>query len=179
MSFTSFAFLIFVGVVVLVYYLVPLKYRWIVLLAGSYFYYLQASAKSFVFILFTTIVTFYSAKYMGRADDEHKKYLAEHKEELTRDEKKARKEALGKRKKRVLALALILDFGILACLKYFRYYLGALGVGMFSGSVQCAKMISSVSVRIREGLAWNTGWPVSSPSTAMEIRLGISPSHPA
>ncbi len=134
MSFTSFAFLIFVGVVVLVYYLVPLKYRWIVLLAGSYFYYLQASAKSFVFILFTTIVTFYSAKYMGRADDEHKKYLAEHKEELTRDEKKARKEALGKRKKRVLALALILDFGILACLKYFRYYLGALGVGMFSGS---------------------------------------------
>ena len=51
MSFTSFAFLVFVAIVVLAYYITPAKYRWIVLLLASYGYYLQASPKSFIFIL--------------------------------------------------------------------------------------------------------------------------------
>ena len=134
MSFTSFAFLIFVGVVVLAYYLTPKKYRWVTLLAASYFYYLNASAKSFVFILFTTIVTFYAARYIDKADTAQKEYIAAHKAELSREEKKAYKESVGKKKKRILTLALVLDFGILVCLKYFRYYLGALGVEMFAGT---------------------------------------------
>jgi len=133
MSFTSFAFLIFVGVVVLIYYLTPIKYRWVTLLVASYFYYLQASARTFVFILFTTVLTFYAARYMNKADDEHKAYLAENREALSREEKKALKEKVGKKKKRMLTFALIIVFGILACLKYFRYYIEALGFDLFEG----------------------------------------------
>ncbi len=133
MSFTSFAFLIFVGAVVLVYYLAPLKYRWIVLLAASYFYYLQASARSFVFILLTTVVTFYGAFFIHRIDQKNKQFLAENKKTLSRDEKKALKEAAGKSKRRILTGVLILDFGVLICLKYFRYYFEMLGLDLFSG----------------------------------------------
>ena len=68
MAFTSLAFLIFVAAVVIVYYLTPVRYKWIVLLLASYGYYLQASAKSFAFILVTTVVTFYGAKYIDRED---------------------------------------------------------------------------------------------------------------
>ena len=135
MSFTSLAFLVFVAAVVLIYYAVPLRYRWVVLLAGSYFYYLNASAKSFAFILLTTVVTFYGAIYIDKEDKLQKQYLAEHKAELTREEKKACKEAYGKKKKRVLTAVLVLDFGILAVLKYFRYYLEVIGIGLFKGDV--------------------------------------------
>lgn len=135
MAFTSFAFLIFVAAVVIVYYLTPAKYRWVVLLLASYGYYLQASAKSFAFILTTTVVTFYGAQYIDRVDKAQKKYVAENKAELTREERKASKEAAGKKKKRALTLVLLIDFGILIVLKYFRYYLEVLGIGLFKGDI--------------------------------------------
>ena len=132
MSFTSFAFLIFVGAVVIVYYLTPEKYRWITLLVASYAYYLEASAKSFVFILLTTLVTFYGARFIDKTENTLRLFLAENKGSLSREEKKAHKEAAGKKKKRILTLVLILDFGVLVCLKYFRYYIEALGFDAFS-----------------------------------------------
>ncbi|MBR0469111.1 MAG: MBOAT family protein [Mogibacterium sp.] len=135
MSFTSFAFLIFVGVLVLIYYATPARYRWVVLLLASYGYYLQASAKSFAFILLTTVVTFYGALFIDKENSAQKAYLAENKATLSRDEKKAYKEAVAKRKKRILVLVLVIDFGILILLKYFRYYLDVLGIGLFKGDV--------------------------------------------
>ena len=135
MAFTSLAFLIFVAAVVVVYYLTPSRYRWIVLLLASYGYYLQASAKSFAFIVTTTVVTFYTAKFIDRENKAQKAYLAENRDVLSRDEKKAYKETVAKRKKRMLILGLVIDFGILILLKYFRYYLDVLGVGLFKGDV--------------------------------------------
>lgn len=135
MAFTSFAFLVFVAAVVSAYYVTPARYRWIVLLIASYGYYLQASAKSFVFILITTVVTFYGAKFIDGENRRQKAYLAENRDALSRDEKKAYKEAVAKRKKRILILVLVIDFGILILLKYFRYYLDVLGVSLFKGDV--------------------------------------------
>ena len=135
MAFTSFAFLVFVCVVVAFYYIVPKDYRWVVLLLASYFYYLEASSKSFVFILFTTIITFYGAKAIGREEAEYKAYISENKAGMSRDERKAYKESVGKKKKRILTIVLVLDFGILILLKYFRYYLSALGIELFNGGV--------------------------------------------
>ena len=135
MAFTSFAFLLFVAAVTIIYYLAPKDYRWIVLLLASYGYYLQASPKSFAFIVTTTIVTFYGAIFIDKFDKEQKAYIAEHKAELSRDERKAVKEAANKKKKRVLAVVLIFVFGILAVLKYFRYYLEVVGINLFKGDI--------------------------------------------
>ena len=135
MAFTSLAFLIFVAAVVIIYYVTPAAYRWIVLLIASYGYYLQASPKSFAFIITTTVVAFYGALYINKVDKEQKQFVAEHKAELTREERKASKEAAAKKKKRALTLVLIIDFGILIVLKYFRYYLEVLGIGLFKGDV--------------------------------------------
>lgn len=46
MTFISFSFYIFLSIVVLAYYLVPQKVRWITLLAGSLFFYFYVSAYS-------------------------------------------------------------------------------------------------------------------------------------
>ena len=135
MAFTSFNFLVFVAAVVIAYYVTPKQYRWIVLLLASYYYYLDASAKSFVFIVTTTVVTFYGALYIDKEDKKQKQYIAEHRAEMTREERKAYKESAGKTKKRALALVLIIDFGILILLKYFRYYFEVLGINLFKGDI--------------------------------------------
>ena len=66
MAFTSFYFLVFVLIVVFVYYVIPKAARWTVLLAASYVFYLISSPKTFVFVLFTTVITFLGGRYIGR-----------------------------------------------------------------------------------------------------------------
>ena len=56
MSYTSYFYLLFfLGVLVALYYLMPLKKRWFVLLGCSYFLYRIASGKLIVFQLITTV----------------------------------------------------------------------------------------------------------------------------
>lgn len=128
MTFTSLYFLIFAIAVVCMYYLIPLRFRWAWLLTASYAFYLLSSPKTFLFVLFTTAVTFLGGLYIGKCNREHRDYLEQHKAELSREDKKTLKAQSQKRKRRMVALILVLDFGILAVLKYFRYYLQAMGV---------------------------------------------------
>lgn len=135
MAFTSFKFLVFALLTVSAYYSIPIKGRWLMLLFASYYFYIVSSPKTFVFILFTTMITFLCGKCIGRCNEEHKAFLTKHKAAMSRDEKKAAKAKNQSRKKKYVALALILDFGVLAVLKYFRYYLVAIGTGVDLGEV--------------------------------------------
>lgn len=135
MAFTSFDFLIFALLTLTAYYAIPIKGRWLVLLFASYSFYIISSPKTFVFILFTTLVTFFCGRCIGKCNEEHKAYLAKRKADISRDEKKAAKAKNQSRKKKYVALALVLDFGVLAVLKYFRYYLAELGAGFDLGEV--------------------------------------------
>ena len=123
MAFTSFNFLVFVAVIVAAYYLTPIKGRWMTLLAASYAFYLISSPKTFIFVIFTTVITFFGGRYIGQQNDEQKAYLAEHKDEMSRDDKKALKAEVQKRKRKMVALILIANFGVLAILKYFKTYI--------------------------------------------------------
>ena len=128
MAFTSLNFLIFALATVLLYYIIPVNYRWVVLLAASYVFYLISSPKTFVFVLLTTVITYLGGLYIGSCNAKHKIYMDQHKAEMSREEKKAAKAASQSKKRKMVALILILDFGVLAVLKYFRYYLQAAGI---------------------------------------------------
>ena len=127
MSYTSFNFLLFVIAAILVYFLFPWKkFRWVVLLIASYVFYLFAGYKYVGFILFTTLCTYFVAIGIEKIAINSKKYITEHKADLSRDEKKKLKEKAKNRKKLLLALALIVNFGILAFLKYFNFFSGSI-----------------------------------------------------
>ncbi len=128
MAFTSLNFLLFAAICVAVYYLVPVRYRWVELLFASYAFYLLSSPRTFVFVLLTTAITFAGGLYIGRCNEKHREYMELHKADMSREEKKAVKAASQSRKRKMVALILILDFGVLAVLKYFRYYLHAAGL---------------------------------------------------
>lgn len=116
MIFNSLSFLIFFPLVVLVYFIIPKKIRYIWLLAASYYFYMNWNAKYALLIAFSTVVTWLSGILIGNCQDD----------------------AQGIRKKKlVVAASFIVNLSILGFFKYFdfaldnvNYILGKIGVGM-------------------------------------------------
>jgi len=92
MQFTSISFLAFAGLLLLIYYIVPKKLQWVILLIASYIFYLSAGLEYLFFIVFTTITTYIASRIIDSRLAKQKLYLAEHKEELSREEKKEYKD---------------------------------------------------------------------------------------
>lgn len=70
MLFNSLAFAVFLPIVFLLYWAIPQKYRYIVLLIASYYFYMSWNVKYVVLILFTTAVSYAAALGMEKL---HKK----------------------------------------------------------------------------------------------------------
>ncbi len=127
MNYTSINFLLFVLIAVIIYFVFPFKkYRWTVLLAANVVFYALAGYKYSVFILFTTLSTYLIALWIEKVSDHSKAELKANKTEWSRDQKKAYKEKIKIKKRLIMALALVLNFGILAFLKYFNFFSGSL-----------------------------------------------------
>lgn len=118
MSFVSYGFAVFVCVSLLCYYIVPKRFQWCVLLAASYYFYLCTGLEYIVYILATTVTSYAAARLLQHMTAEQKAYIKAHKEELSREEKKAYKASVKKKQKLVLAACLLFNFGILLFLKY-------------------------------------------------------------
>lgn len=64
MLFNSLEFLIFLVVIITVYYMIPHRFRWFILLVGSYYFYMSWNPALIILILITTIITYISARLM-------------------------------------------------------------------------------------------------------------------
>lgn len=68
MVFNSVDFLIFFPIVVLLYFLLPRKCRWVWLLAASYYFYMCWNAKYAVLMAASTVITYLSGRLITRAN---------------------------------------------------------------------------------------------------------------
>ena len=104
MLFNSIDFLIFFPVVVLIYFIIPDRIKYIWLLAASYYFYMGWNAKYALLLLFSTAVTYLSGIAMdavGRKTESSEKRI--------------------KYRKLVVALSFILNLGILFVFKYLDF----------------------------------------------------------
>lgn len=134
MNYTSLNFILFVALTVLVYFLFPLKkQKWTVLLVASYVFYLFAGYKYVAFILFTTVSTYLFALWINRIGVKSKETLKLNKQTWDKDKKKKFKNSIKHKKRLVMALVLVVNFGILAFLKYYNFFAGSLNdvMGVF------------------------------------------------
>ena len=69
MVFNSFGFLIFFPIFFLLYKVLPLKVRWVMMLALSYFFYMSWQADLIYLILFTTLVSYVCARMIEKNAD--------------------------------------------------------------------------------------------------------------
>jgi len=127
LTYTSINFIFFVLVTALLYFALPLKkHKWIVLLAASIFFYLVAGYKYAMFILFTAISTYLIGLWIDKISKNSKAVLKKNKADWDRETKKKYKNKVKVQKRLVMAFALVLNFGILAFLKYFNFFAGSL-----------------------------------------------------
>lgn len=127
MTYTSVNFIFFVLATTLVYFLFPKRnYRWTVLLAASVFFYLVAGYSYAMFIVFTAVSTFLGGLWLDKIAKKSKSYLKDNKKSLSREDKKKYKNKIKVQKRLVMALVLVLNFGILAFLKYYNFFAGSL-----------------------------------------------------
>ena len=118
MQFTTVSFLLFAGLVLLGYYLLPQKARWIFLLLASYVFYLFAGIAYLGFILLTTISTYLATSWMAKNYEKQDTYLAENKGTLSRDEKKSYKAKVKAKNRWMMLACLVVNFGVLAVCKF-------------------------------------------------------------
>lgn len=112
MAILSIGFLTFYAVLFALYYIVPKRYQWVVLLVGSYTFYFFSGIKNFIFIALTTLTTFFAAKQMQGIEDSKDSYFDD---TLSKRDNKKRLQA---RKKKFMLFAVILNFAVLFLLKY-------------------------------------------------------------
>ena len=108
MLFSSVGFLFrFLPVFMVIYLIVPAKYRNIVLLAGSLVFYGVGEPYFVLLLVFSVLINFCLSRYMFWEP---------------RSPQKNRKKKRARRRKRALAAALIIDFGMLFLFKYWDFF---------------------------------------------------------
>ena len=144
MSLTSMYFVLFILILLPVYYLVPQKIRWYVLLVASIIFYLFSGWTNIFYVLGVTAVAYLATIKMQKHTDAQKDYLAANKDKLSRDEKKAYKAEVKKKNKNVMLIAVVL---IAAVLVFFKLLSPV-------NKVLTAKNITAVDIIVPLGLSY-------------------------
>ena len=121
MLFTSYTFIAFLAFMLAAYFLVPKKVQWIALLVGSYVFYAFAGAWYFVFILFTTASAYIISRLLEHSRKKEDEYVDASRETLGKEERKAYRARAKKKRFHILLWGLVLNFGVLAVLKYTAF----------------------------------------------------------
>ena len=141
MALTSLPFAAFAIITGIIYFAVPKKqYQWVVLLIASSFFYVYNSFQYAAFILITIITIYLAANKMTAISKDTKAEVKAHRNEWSKEEKKAFKETSQKKRLHILAACLILNFGILFLLKYFNFLSGSIAM-LLGGSPDDALQI--------------------------------------
>lgn len=121
MLFTSYAFLGFLAALFLLYYLIPRRMQWGLLLLASYLFYFIAGPSWLPYILATTATTYFAARRIEDTGLRQKAYIKANRERLSGEERKAYKEKMKGRQRAWMLACLLLNLGILAVVKYTNF----------------------------------------------------------
>ncbi len=117
MTFNSFEFLIFYPVVLALYFILPHRFRWPLLLVASYYFYACWQFELLFLIIETTLVSWLMSRIIERSKTQRSRRLA-------------------------LAVTLIVCLGVLAVYKYLNFIIGSIGglISLFGKEASFAEL---------------------------------------
>lgn len=138
LSLTSLRFFALAAALVIIYFIIPRKFRWWALLAASLGFYTLTGPVNMICILVTAASTYGAALGMGSIADRGKAYLDEHKSEFDRERKKKYKASIKNKKKGLMIGCLVLNFGLLCVFKYSNFIIEQINsiITAFHGETQ-------------------------------------------
>ncbi len=120
MNFISLLFLAFLAVVIILYFLVPKKYRFLVLLVSSIAFYAYAGWQHLLYLLGVIAVTYLGGLLLSDHRENEKEYLLLHKEEMTKEEKKCFRKKSARKGNVICVFFVIILLLVLIVVKYFN-----------------------------------------------------------
>lgn len=148
MALVSYGFGFFCAVLLVLYYLIPGRYQWLLLLSASVVFYGLAGPVWILYPAAASVSVWYLARKIGRMTDQYRSWVR--KEQPDRAQKKAYDQKLKTRQRRLLILGLLSNFGILAALKYTNFLLSnveaLLHLAGLSGQMEYADWILPLGI---------------------------------
>jgi D-alanyl-lipoteichoic acid acyltransferase DltB (MBOAT superfamily) len=127
MLFNSIDYLLFLPVVVALYFAIPAKWRWILLLMASYFFYMCWKAEYVILIMISTLVDYYAGVKMGQMPSK-------------------------KKKKPYLVLSLMVNLGMLAGFKYLDFF--SASANMLFGQLDIDQQLPIYNILLPVGISF-------------------------
>lgn len=129
MLFNSFSFLIFFPIVVLVYFSLPHRFRWVILLLSSYYFYMSWKPEYIILIMISTLVDYIVGLQIYKTKEE-------------------------KKKKILLGISLFVNLGLLFVFKYFNFFNDSFRLILQQFSIQLNPM--TLKVLLPVGISFYT-----------------------
>ena len=145
MLFNSLPFAFFFVLVICAYFTLPHRFRWGLLLGGSYCFYAFAGATFLFWMIASTLITYGAGVWMGRAEDRSKR-------------------------KRVLLLSLVFNVGFLFVLKYFNFF--AVSFNTVLSSLEVSHRLPGLKLLLPIGISFYT---FKNLSYTIDVYRGILP----
>lgn len=154
MLFTSYDFLGFILVLFVLYYIVPKKFQWPLLLGFSYIFYFLADPTYLIYIGITTVTVYLLGCKIEQLREEQSAYLKANKEVLSREDKKLYKNKIKSKQWKYLLIALFINIGILAVLKYTNFAIS--NVNSIMGLLGSDKQFGFLDLALPMGISFYT-----------------------
>lgn len=154
MIFTSYEFIIFIMILFVLYYIVPRRLQWLLLLLFSCFFYAMADVRFFLYIGTTVVSTYLITCRMDHLLQRSDAYYKEHQSEMDKGQRKTYKKKAKLVRFRWLVLCLVLNFGILAVIKYTNFTIHNLNALFHSVGVR--KELNFMNLLLPLGISFYT-----------------------
>ena len=152
MVFTTLEFIAYFAVVFVAYWALPARGRWWLLLAASWFFYAWASPYYLIFLGVTTGITYFAAVGMDTNLLKQKAWIEKNGKNVSRDDKKAYKAKMERRRQRMVVGAAFVTIGMLVVFKYLEFLFT--NVNWLMGTVGIHSSLPSVKLLLPIGLSF-------------------------
>jgi len=129
MLFNSIGYLFFLPITVLFYYILPYRWRWALLLAASYFFYLLWRVEMVLVLMGATAVSYFAARQMGKLPEKRARF-------------------------KYLVVAIAINLGMLFIFKYLGFFTGI--VNQIAGFAGKGDLISYAGILLPIGISFYT-----------------------
>lgn len=164
MEITSLIFVVFVAITLVIYYIIPKKCQWIVLLIASLAFFIASSAWLTLLMIVTTLIIYFGALAIQKQKD----LFAVKKKELGKSERKALKEQIKKKQKTILTIVVVVVVAILALTKYCNF-LGGIVNGV-TGIFKIGTIVPVFDIVLPLGISYYT---LMSISYIVDVNRGV------
>ncbi|PJA29557.1 MAG: membrane-bound O-acyltransferase family protein [candidate division Zixibacteria bacterium CG_4_9_14_3_um_filter_46_8] len=148
MLFNSLHFAIFFPIVLILYFALPHRFRWIVLLAASYYFYMAWKPEYIILLIITTSIDYYAGIRMGR-------------------------QAIKSKRTKYLILSLTANFLLLFSFKYFNFFNESLRMALQHYNIFYG--VPALKVLLPVGISFYT---FQSVSYAIDVYRGVKKPEP-